>query len=357
MEKKAQIIGVNALFLVPNAVGGTEYHLRSFVKYLQKLDTTNSYVLFCNRENYDSFELSSTRWKKVLCPIAACNRGVRLLYEQLIFPWVVRAAGCTVLHSYGYFGPIITLGIPHVVTVHDVNWKDHPEDNSWIYNAVVGFLIEQTMQRAHMILTDSEFGKSRLLTHFPQYSKTISVIEPGVDDAFLELLKTKSTSPLGTTPYLLCVSAFYPHKRVAELIEWWKTVQNDAELPKITLVIIGKNGRDAERVQQLVEQTKRTTLVAKVSYPELVRYYQHAVAVIHPSAYEGFGYPVYEAVAAGKRVFVGRVEMYGEGVRPYLISGYRKLPEVITKQSGFSTKTQAYAVGTRKLIEMYRVLG
>ncbi len=357
MAKETKVIGINALFLVPNQVGGTEYHLRSFVKYLQKLDTTHEFVLFCNRESYDSFALHSPRWKKVLCPITAENRVVRILYEQVVFPWVVRSAGCTVLHSFGYFGPIATLGTPHIVTVHDVNWKDHPEDNSWAYNQILGFLVEQCMRGAQVIATDSEFGRSRLLAHFPEHTEKIAVIEPGVDDDFLELLEKTTTSPLGSTPYLLCLSAFYPHKQVAELLEWWKTAQNDAEQLDTTLVIIGKNGKDAERVEQLAQSTERTKLLSKVPFPDLVRYYQHAVAVIHPSKYEGFGYPVYEAVAAGKRVFVGEVGMYARDIQPYLTSGHADLASRLNKKITIPKRiAKTYRAGTERLIEIYRNL-
>lgn len=366
MDTQKKIIGINALFLVPNSVGGTEYHLRSFVKYLQKLDKTNEYVLFCNRENYNSFKLTSPHWKKILCPVSATNRIARILYEQLLFPFTVHKAKCAVLHSFGYFGPIVMFSTPHVVTVHDANWRDHPEDNSWFYNLVFGFLTEQSMRYARIICTDSEFGKARLLVHFPHYAGKIKVISPGVDDDFLKLLKKKTTNPLGAREYLLCVSAFYPHKQVAEFLEWWRTAQNEKKLQDLWLVIIGKNGRDTERVQNLASSIERTKLLAKVSYAELVQYYQHATAVVHPSKYEGFGYPVYEGVAAGKRVFVSDERMYDEEISYNLIKLNLKVKKSDihdffnkTFSSNYNLKKKRvknYLLGSKKLIDVYNNL-
>jgi hypothetical protein len=120
---KHQIIGINALFMIPHGVGGTEYHLRSFLLNLEKKDEQNTYIVFCNTENYSSFHFTNPKWKKILCPIHASFRPMRLVYEQCILPFLVMKYHCTVLHSFGYFGPIVC-PVKHVITIHDVNWRD-----------------------------------------------------------------------------------------------------------------------------------------------------------------------------------------------------------------------------------------
>ncbi len=43
-------IGVNALYLIPGGVGGTEIYLRNLLLALAQIDKANTYVVFTNRE-------------------------------------------------------------------------------------------------------------------------------------------------------------------------------------------------------------------------------------------------------------------------------------------------------------------
>ena len=43
-------IGVNALYLIPGRVGGTEIYLRNLLDALARIDAVNQYVVFTNRE-------------------------------------------------------------------------------------------------------------------------------------------------------------------------------------------------------------------------------------------------------------------------------------------------------------------
>ncbi len=43
-------IGINALYLIPGGVGGTEIYLRFLLRSLARIDETNEYAVFLNRE-------------------------------------------------------------------------------------------------------------------------------------------------------------------------------------------------------------------------------------------------------------------------------------------------------------------
>ena len=43
-------IGVNALYLIPGGVGGTEIYLRELLAALAAVDSTNEYLIFTNLE-------------------------------------------------------------------------------------------------------------------------------------------------------------------------------------------------------------------------------------------------------------------------------------------------------------------
>src|SRR4051794_24126511 len=94
-------IGINALFLIPGKVGGSETYLRSLVRALQALPGEHDYVLYTNRENAGTFDLVDPRWREVRCPVAATSRVVRMAYEQLVLPVHAYRDRLDLLHSPG----------------------------------------------------------------------------------------------------------------------------------------------------------------------------------------------------------------------------------------------------------------
>ena len=48
-------IGINALYLIPGGVGGTEIYLRSLLEALGEIDSQNEYIVFTNRETAGIF--------------------------------------------------------------------------------------------------------------------------------------------------------------------------------------------------------------------------------------------------------------------------------------------------------------
>ena len=49
-------IAINALYLLPGRVGGTETYIRNLVRWLARVDRSNTYVIFVNRESAGIFE-------------------------------------------------------------------------------------------------------------------------------------------------------------------------------------------------------------------------------------------------------------------------------------------------------------
>ncbi|MCX6348165.1 MAG: hypothetical protein NTV79_01490, partial [Candidatus Aureabacteria bacterium] len=50
-------IGINALYLIPGRVGGSEIYLRRLLEGLAALDRENEYAVFTNRESRGGLEL------------------------------------------------------------------------------------------------------------------------------------------------------------------------------------------------------------------------------------------------------------------------------------------------------------
>jgi hypothetical protein len=89
-------IGVNALYLLPGGVGGTEIYLRSLLEAMARVDARNQWIVFTNRE--------TGRIPPFPCavqPLNAANRPARILYEQAALPVAVARRGIDVLFNPG----------------------------------------------------------------------------------------------------------------------------------------------------------------------------------------------------------------------------------------------------------------
>ncbi|KKS90480.1 MAG: Glycosyl transferase group 1 [Microgenomates group bacterium GW2011_GWC1_43_11] len=355
-----RIIGINTLFMIPGGVGGTEQNLRAALTSLEKQDLEHSYVVFCNIENYATFQFTNPLWKKVLCPIRAAIRPLRIIFEQLILPLLVIKETCDVLHSFGYFGPLICPA-KHIVTIHDCNWRDHPEDFGFFERYTMKMLIELNMRYCSSIMSVSEFTKRRLIHYFPHLKRKIHVIQSCVSEAFLKEAKKKHMHPLYQKRFVLCVSGMYPHKKIPYLLDLWKEISKiNTELH---LVLIGKNGKDEHHVKEAIIALSQVHYFPQVSLRTLVSFYQHAQACIIPSVYEGFGYPVYEAASIRKTIFVGKKQLYLKPIqkRMYELSFdvlldvkciLSKLKQGRTKNKK-SAEMPLYSESIRKLMMIY----
>ena len=59
-------IGVNALYLIPGGVGGTEIYLRSLLAALARIDSSNQYVVYSNRETGPNLAPAASNFLSVL---------------------------------------------------------------------------------------------------------------------------------------------------------------------------------------------------------------------------------------------------------------------------------------------------
>jgi len=131
------------------------------------------------------------------------------------------------------------------------------------------------------------------------------------------LLKKKD-KPFVNGKYLLCVSKFYPHKKIPYLISLFKEIEKINKTVK--LVLVGRDGNEEQKVIKMIEGDNRIIHFEKAKYNDLVNLYKNASAFVFPSTYEGFGYPVYEALAAGSPVFVSDKRIYAKQYQDYLIN-------------------------------------
>lgn len=296
-------IGLNALFLIPGKVGGTEVYVRNLVRALAAAAPTDELLLYVAAEASGTFGALPAHVREIRCDVKAEQRPARILFEQLQLPRRARRDRLDVLHSLGYTAPL-ALGCPGVVTLHDLNYHFHPEDWSRAGLWANRLLMPRVARRATRVLTISESSRAAIREVFGIPAERIDVVYHGVDGnlapttaASEQELRQRLELP---GDYLLTVTASHPHKNLDGLLAAYERLCASWAAPP-PLVVVGIRGRDHARVEASAARRTRGRVVVTgwVDDATLAALYRGARVFVFPSKYEGFGFPVLEAMSAG----------------------------------------------------------
>jgi glycosyltransferase involved in cell wall biosynthesis len=287
-------IGVNALYLIPGGVGGTEIYLRALLSAMAAIDSANQYFVFTNRETGPDLVPDAANFTQVPQGVRAAGRPARLLWEQTALPLAALRLQLDVLFNPGFTAPLYS-PCPQVTVFHDLQHKRHPEYFRWFDLPFWKFFLFWSAQVSQCILADSEATAADLRAWYRLPERKLRVVPLGVDAAFFDLAARRCPEP-----FLLAVSTLHPHKNLDGLLRAF--AQFRPAHPEFRLVVCGIHGFFSVPLHALRDSLG---LAGAVDFPgwipraELHQLYSRAWAFIYPSLFEGFGLPVLEALAAG----------------------------------------------------------
>jgi glycosyltransferase involved in cell wall biosynthesis len=292
-------VGVNALYLIPGGVGGTEIYLRNLLRALADVDPRNQYVVFTNRETGP--DLVPGSFIHAPLPVAAQSRPWRLLYEQTGLAMQARRHRVDVMFNPGFTAPAFP-GCPNVTVFHDLQHKRHPEYFRRFDLPAWNLFLALSVRRSHILLADSEATREDLRRFYHVDDSRIVVAPLGVEPEFYNLSRAPE-------PFFLCVSTLHPHKNLDNLLTAF--AQFRQERPDFRMMMTGVRGFHTTAVERRIAELRlgeSVTLTGWIERAELYELFRRAAAMIYPSTFEGFGLPVIEAMAAGLPLACSNIE-------------------------------------------------
>lgn len=226
-----------------------------------------------------------------------------------------------ITHFFNYIAPPFVHG-KTVITVHDMVYKAFPETVKSRTKLMLDMGLKQSMRRADIIVTDSEFSRSEIIKYFPQHKKKIRVVPCGVnlekfrpceDSEKIQQVK-KSLGISGE--YFLYLGTIEPRKNLERLIRAYYVLAKKLKNPP-KLVLAGGKGWLYDNIFRRVKELKLEKQVLFTEYvpsEDITALMCGALAFVFPSVYEGFGMPPLEAMACGV---------------PVMCSDCASLPEVV----------------------------
>jgi glycosyltransferase involved in cell wall biosynthesis len=277
------------------------------------------------------------------------------LWEQFSLPLL--ASDANVLFAPAYSGPL-AIGVPMVLTIHDVSFAAHPEWFAWREGLRRRLITRASAKRAARILTVSDFSKREIVRRLGVYPDKVEVVYSGVHQVI------PTGGPPGTArsavpdshPLVLFVGSIFNRRHIPELIQGFALLAR--RHPGARLTIVGDN-RTLPRVDlpALVAQSQvaeRVRVREYVSDEELASLYGEASALAFLSDYEGFGFTPLEALAVGVPPVVLDTEVAREIYGPS--AAYVARPEPALIAAALETVLTDHAERQRILTAAPRVL-
>jgi len=193
--------------------------------------------------------------------------------------------------------------VPVLLTIHDLNFlHESPGERPGWRIARKLAAVQALVDRSVAVATDSQFVADDVTAQLELGDRPVHVVPLG-------LAPPPPAAParpawLPAEPFLLSVGNFLPHKNFHVLLGLVE------RLPGRRLVVAGKHatpyGDFLRREAAARGLDGRVVLPGEVSDGERQWLYEHCEAFVFPSLSEGFGFPVLEAMQAGRPVFMAR---------------------------------------------------
>ncbi len=295
-----------------------EYTL-NLLRNIFETNKENEYILFFNSFRPAKADFSwlkkyeNVKLKKFNYP----NKLLNFLFWYFAWPKIDQMIGGADL----IFMPNIIFGSVSkktrlIVTVHDLSFERYPETFSVKRRFWHIFINPKKIcERADKIITVSESSKNDIMDLYGITAKKIKVIYSGVSDRFKaisrndgNLIRVKEKYQL---PYkfILYLGTIEPRKNIKGIIRAYGQLRKDVagdeklkELLDYKLVIAGSVGWLSVKIFSEIEKSEFRDNIKVINFVDDVDkefVFNLASLFIYPSFFEGFGFPVLEAMSCG----------------------------------------------------------
>jgi len=187
-----------------------------------------------------------------------------------------------------------------VTIVHDLVYLKYPQTLHPKILEVQKRRMALVKKEVDIIITDSQSTKQDLVDLLQIDEKKINVVYPAVEvqKPTVEDLKHMYTKyKILNTKYILSVGKLEPRKNIPRLIRAF----HEANLKDTQLLIVGPSGWNTKSQNAIRKPTDKipdaVRFLGFIPDEDLYALYSNALFFVYPSLYEGFGYPLIEAMA------------------------------------------------------------
>lgn len=186
-----------------------------------------------------------------------------------------------------------------VVTVHDLGYIHFPYAHPEKERRYLDWSTRHSANRATLIMADSIATQRDLTAVYGISAEKVRVVYPGVDENLHPVSDPQKLAAIrqkyGLPPhYLIFIGTLQPRKNIERLVEAFAQWRAESGQNGVALALAGSTGWLYEpEWSEGVDGVKRLGYVDDADISAL---YSGAIGLVFPSLYEGFGFPVVEAM-------------------------------------------------------------
>lgn len=282
---------------------GVHYYTKHLIESLLSIDDRNEYFVF--REKVDQNSLQGAHQVKIpAIPWLIGYKSLELFYH---IPKRARRLDLDVMIEPAHFGPFnLPPRIKRVTVIHDLTpllFKEWHTFNGWYLQKR---FLPGIVNRADLIITNSEYTKQDIITHLGKDSEQIVAALLGISPLFRPVDSPHLLWKYGIhRPYILYQGTIEPRKNLIRLIEAYNRYRDAVHENPRQLVLSGKQGWKYEEIVEVKNRSPYAEDILSIGYvtrEDMPAIYSGSDLFIYPSLYEGFGLPIIEALACGAKV-------------------------------------------------------
>ncbi|MEI6890813.1 MAG: glycosyltransferase family 1 protein [Pontiella sp.] len=296
-------------FVLEGGKTGISTYIRELLRGLQVEDSENHYELLMAKCDADLIPLSNPNFKKKVVPSLIDRPLVNLAWHNTVLPCLGNRYDVVHIPSARRIPFLKRSKV--VATVHDlaafsVDAKYDPA--RMFFNQKI---IPAMIRRADHIITVSEYTKQDLLSYTGYPEEQISVIYSGINhDLFQPVAVTDARERLRglhglNRPFFIYVSRLeHPGKNHIRLIEAFERFKRENDSAH-QLVLAGSDWSGAAEIKARAAESPVAADIIFLGFvpaPSLPLLYSACDLMVFPSLFEGFGFPIIEALACGAPV-------------------------------------------------------
>jgi glycosyltransferase involved in cell wall biosynthesis len=241
------------------------------------------------------------------------------LWRFIKFPRLINKKKYSIFHGPSHILPG-KIDCPAIVTMLDLIFLRFPQYFPVFDRYYYKVMFKRSARQADHIISISEATKSDLISYFDIDADKISVVYPAFDDMLTpagssDLKKIRSAYKLPKR-YILYVGNIEPRKNILRLAQAFDLLLVSGKIDRETeLLVAGQKGWFYKEIFSGVDGLKnkeKIRFLGPVYGQDLAGLYQMALVMAYPSLFEGFGYPVLEAMQLGTPVLTSNVSSLPE---------------------------------------------
>jgi glycosyltransferase involved in cell wall biosynthesis len=193
----------------------------------------------------------------------------------------------------------LSKSVKHIITIHDLTFELLPQfltQKQRLWHLLTN--AREQCQRAHAILTPSENTKRDVLEFYKIPEAKAKVVYPGLSPRYLE-----GNSQQPKKKIVLFLGTIEPRKNILNIIKAFRDIED--RIKEYTLVVAGAPGWKNKEAFDLINDPSVSNRIKYIGYvrdEDKANLFLSASVFVYPSFYEGFGFPVIEAMASGTPV-------------------------------------------------------